>query len=452
LFYLSSDSSDDEKNAYIQLNPQTTMSMLATVDPTSTKVPMLTEGDISPSVMMDFENTALDFFVSKSVPAEKQVPMIIPGIKDLHICDWITAERARIVGLPFANFMSEMHLNYLPPDWEDQVHNEVLTSMLSVLTIFLELVTEAIEAQLSTLWHSSAFNNVGLCNHLEAHLDNELKAKLRHNNACKDKNLKIWVTAIRLLDKVHAVETKHQRELIEETILQCQAKRQNTNNDGLWAPLHHGNTNTSPAASSASSSSYVHLPSLTDTKHMLLNEHEGCTKCCQFYVGHHSQSCPNGFPVGKGYKTLTTTDTLSAKKAKAIAKPSVKPVATKAVAATSAVVESVSSSDEISAAATIPPDSNGQYNSDSDEDWDVLCHVVSMPIHGKHLIWHRQVHSLTEDFPVRTHTLINNGMHLVLICPELVEQLSLKNIDYANQHLLMSLSACKKRKPNCITM
>ena len=35
------------------------MSMLASVDPTSAKAPILTQGDISLAVMMDFENVAL---------------------------------------------------------------------------------------------------------------------------------------------------------------------------------------------------------------------------------------------------------------------------------------------------------------------------------------------------------------------------------------------------------
>ena len=95
--------------------------MLTTVDPTSTKVPVLTAGDISPTVMMDFENAALDFLVSKSVPNKKQVTMIIPGIKDLQIRDWISADRARLIALPFAEFMAEMRSNYLHQDWEDQI-------------------------------------------------------------------------------------------------------------------------------------------------------------------------------------------------------------------------------------------------------------------------------------------------------------------------------------------
>ena len=103
------------------------MSTAATVEPTSAKAPVLTEGDISPAVMMDFENAALDFFVSKSVPSEKQVTMIIPGIKDLRIRDWISAERACLVELPFINFMKEMRANYLHQDWEDHFSHPLPT-------------------------------------------------------------------------------------------------------------------------------------------------------------------------------------------------------------------------------------------------------------------------------------------------------------------------------------
>jgi len=85
------------------------MSMLATVEPTSAKAPVLTEGDISAAVMMDFENAALNFFISKSVPTEKQVTMISPSIKDLQIHDWISADRTCLVDLPFSEFMHFSH-------------------------------------------------------------------------------------------------------------------------------------------------------------------------------------------------------------------------------------------------------------------------------------------------------------------------------------------------------
>ena len=48
-----------------------------------TSTPALTAGDILPVVMMDFENAAEDFFIAKSVPADKQAVMVIPGLKDI---------------------------------------------------------------------------------------------------------------------------------------------------------------------------------------------------------------------------------------------------------------------------------------------------------------------------------------------------------------------------------
>lgn len=121
------------------------------------------------------------------------------------------------------------------------------------------------------------------------------------------------------------------------------------------------------------------------------------------------------------------TDVLTAKKAKAVAKQ-VKSTSSKPVAATSsATIEEVDSDDDVSATAAVLPDSPGGYTSDSDEDWDISRHEVSsVPLRSKHLIWNCQIHSQTDDFPVKTRALIDNGTHLALIRPDLVERLGLK--------------------------
>jgi len=61
------------------------MSTTATVKPTSGKAPVLTNSDVTPSIMMEFKNACYDFFEAKSVPQDKQVAFILPGIRDLHI-------------------------------------------------------------------------------------------------------------------------------------------------------------------------------------------------------------------------------------------------------------------------------------------------------------------------------------------------------------------------------
>ena len=127
------------------------------------------------------------------------------------------------------------------------------------------------------------------------------------------------------------------------------------------------------------------------------------------------------FQLEKVYKTLTLNDALSAKKSKATAKPASKPVTT-----TTSKIETVDSDEDISAAAVVLLDSPAQYGSDSDEDWEMSDCEVSTPIHAKHLLWNCHVNSLIDDFPVRTHALIDNGAHLILIYQDLVAKLTLK--------------------------
>ena len=151
----------------------------------------------------------------------------------------------------------------------------------------------------------------------------------------------------------------------------------------------------------------------------MLNEHDGCTKCRRFYTDHRSQSCPNGFPVGKGYKALRCPMRSLQKKSKAVTKTS-----TKVVAATT---EDIDSDEEINAATAVLPNSPGTFDSDS-EDYDMLSDrdIMSCSLCAKHLLWDCQIHSLTSDFPVKMRALLDNSAHLVLIRPELVDQLGLK--------------------------
>ena len=410
-FILSSDSSDNE---YLPHIPPKIMSTLAIVEPMSGKAPVLTAGDLTPAVAMDFENAAQDFFVAKSVPADKQVSLILPGIKDIRIRDWITADRARISSLPFTDFIKELHLNYLQNDWEDQIRNEILTSTLAgSRKSFWNWSQQLLSLNCLLRNTPSALDDTALRNHLDAHLDNELKEKVKHSNARNDKVFKTWVAAVRALDEARTTENKRHLDLIEGA-LQCQA----TDANALCGPSRHGNAN-AMSSSSTTNTNPNRLAPLTEGERSLLNEHDGCTKCRRFYIGHRSHDCTLGFPAPKGYKTLTIADALAAKKSKATSAKPAKPV--------SATIVAVDSSDEeISAAAAVLPDLSGAYASDSEEDADVSRRDVSAPLHAKHLFWNCQIHGLIDDFPVKIKALIDNGAHLVLIRPELVAELGLK--------------------------
>lgn len=236
-----------------------------------------------------------------------------------------------------------------------------------------------------------------------------------------------WIDAVRRLDETPTSENKHHQELIEETFNKRQAKRQNTDNNALGNTsrcYNTSNSNASTSTASTSTSTFTPLPLLLDSERMLLNEHDGCTKCRKFYVGHRSRDCPTGFPPGKGYKTLTIVDALTAKRGKSTtttsssASSSKQP--SKAVAATAP-----SSDDEPNVIAAVLP-SASDYTSDSEENADIAERDVSPPIKSKHLVWDCQIHGVLTDFPVKTRALIDNGAHVVLIHPDIVAKLNLR--------------------------
>ena len=76
-------------------------------------------GDISPATMCQFEHTCMNYFIHKKVIADNQVSLIIGGILDDRVGDWIVSDRDRLIALSFDDFMTEFHTNYLAEDWEE---------------------------------------------------------------------------------------------------------------------------------------------------------------------------------------------------------------------------------------------------------------------------------------------------------------------------------------------
>lgn len=189
-FTLSMDSSSDDQCAYIPSKNTQNMLNTATVKLTSGKTPILTSRDMTPSVMMEFENTCLDFFEAKSVPNDKQVAFILLGIRDLCIQNWIAADWATIMALPFATFMTQLCTNYLHLDWEDHVHNEILNSCLDPNKESFWAWSQNIIKLNCLLWNTtSIFDDATLHNQLNAHLDNGLKECVKYS---KQRKRRLW--------------------------------------------------------------------------------------------------------------------------------------------------------------------------------------------------------------------------------------------------------------------
>ena len=101
---------------------------MASVEQSSpSKVPILSPGDISPSIMRQFEHGCKNYFIHKKIVADNQVSLIIGGLLNDRVSDWISADRDRIVALSFSAFMTEFRQNYLAEDWEEDTLRKLLS-------------------------------------------------------------------------------------------------------------------------------------------------------------------------------------------------------------------------------------------------------------------------------------------------------------------------------------
>ena len=105
----------------------TTQSEHASLDHTNpSKLPILTEGILTPRIASRFELGCLDYFGIKDTATKKQVPLAMASIRDGHMRDWINSDRDHLKTLSFGDFINEIRERYLDADWEDKIRREIL--------------------------------------------------------------------------------------------------------------------------------------------------------------------------------------------------------------------------------------------------------------------------------------------------------------------------------------
>jgi len=94
--------------------------------------PVLTSGEITPKVLMEFEQTCHYFFTHAKggVTDEARVSRILPCFQDQLVRDWISLDRVRISALTFDAFLVELRKAFLPRNWEDKIQAQILGDCL----------------------------------------------------------------------------------------------------------------------------------------------------------------------------------------------------------------------------------------------------------------------------------------------------------------------------------
>jgi hypothetical protein len=285
---------------------------LAIVEQSSpSKVPVLTAGDISPAVMRQYENACKNYFVHKKVAGDDQVPMIVGGLMDSRVSDWIDADHARILELSFDDFLIEFKEGYLDEDWEDDMRREVL-GMSQGSKSFWDYAVSL--QHKNSLLHGtpSHLSEEQIRHQLGAGMEVRLSKKIGAKKVNKIENFHKWLNEVkRFDDQLRANREEYERILKESR----EATRQvNTASEPNRCVPNNTNSFGNAAASSSTSVPRKQCPALLSVECQLLKDNEGCLKCRRFFVDHRAANCPNNFPSPTNYKTLTQTKVDRAKR------------------------------------------------------------------------------------------------------------------------------------------
>ena len=88
---------------------------------------ILSAEDITPKALITLEDAHNKYFIAKEINKTDKVKKILGGFKCMHIHNWIASEREVLITLKYSDFMSQLQANYLPPNWEETVHGQILS-------------------------------------------------------------------------------------------------------------------------------------------------------------------------------------------------------------------------------------------------------------------------------------------------------------------------------------
>ena len=384
--------------------------------------------------------------------------MIIAGLKDTRIRDWLAADRARICALTFPAFMIEFRCNYLDEDWEESTRRELL-SMSQGSKPFWDFAV-AVQSKNSLLSGTASHLEEDKLRHqLEAAMEERLSKKCTAEKTNKIVKFKEWLSDVKRVDDLLRAERK-EFEAIAKNSREA-GRRQNA----LAEPSRRFNSS-APNSNAGRKS----CPKLTDMERQLLYDNEGCLKCCRFFVTHRSADCPNDFPAAAGYKLRTQADVERAKRSRnkpvaAVAVPSVNdhsyesessldhgihPVAAVFAGIDNPVAYMPANGTNVVGNGTDSEDSD--VSTPSSQISPLLPNTASprdaglAPFHVPHIYWRCKATGPKTEFPVTFDALFDHGSHAVLISEAFASQLGLRRRNLPSPETVELAMQSEKKK------
>jgi hypothetical protein len=236
---------------------------------------ILTTGDVSPKALVNLVDAHNKYFIAKDIDDKDKVKKILGRFKDVHIRDWIASDRERLLTLDYSAFMGKLHTNYLPADWEDNVHTEILSMKMDKNAKFWDWCQSMRALNIVLRGTPSHLSDTALRNHLEANLEPSLRLYCVHKKLGKVTALKDWIAAVKEADEKLKDDRKCSRENFREEAALRAAKCPALSNYS-----RAGNSDVRASTSGTSDSHQTkRCPRLDPKERNLLMKHNRCFKC-----------------------------------------------------------------------------------------------------------------------------------------------------------------------------
>ena len=319
-------------------------------------------------------------------------------------------QREVLITLRYSDFMSQLQANYLPPNWEETVHSQILSMQMSKTDKFWDWCQNLRAMNIVLHGTNSHLSNFTLQNQLEASLEPSLCNYIFHEKLNKQTALKEWVLAVKEADEKLKDDCKCSREVFKE-----ENRLLNPMRITLASNSHTGNTSTAKSTT-ADNSLTKKCPKLDPTECTFLQANDGCFRCQRFNQSQKSSTCPNGFPAVAGYKKVITTHDATGNAPKKTT-----PFLSNKGKSVAAILpeDTPMSSEEDNVVAAVMPSAvlgNGSFSEGN----------VSPTLCKKHLILKFQIAAQHLDFPLKFNAMLDNGAHVLLIHPDTVSELQLE--------------------------
>ena len=328
--------------------------------------------------------------------------------------------------------MAELRENYLPPDWEESVRTQILGMQMRKSVKFWDWSQEMHTLNIVLWGTDSHLTDVALHNQLEASLEPSLRAYCSREKLHKVTDLKKWIQVVKDADeKLHDDHKQSCDIFAKEAALRVNKR------PALASHSRSTNVN-SNSSSNATLSAVKKCPKLEADEHKLLMDHNGCFKCHLFDQSHGSHNCPNDFPDGNKYQKITAYRNAAGNPPRRKDKGAHTSKNKSIASVTTVDAGEPDTSDQDDFITAVMPSTvlvSGSFSED----------VVSPPMRSKHFVAKFNIAAPHLDFPLTFLMLIDNGAHLVLIRPEVVDALRLeRHLQKVPETVSIAISKTKK--------